>query len=42
MDKYLLEQFDIAKYFDLAVGATMDSKRNEKWDIINEIIKGRD
>jgi len=35
----ILEHFDIAKYFDLAVGATLDSARSEKWDIINEIIR---
>lgn len=30
----ILEKFDIAKYFDVIAGATMDSTRNKKSDII--------
>ncbi len=32
--KKILEHFDLAKYFDLAAGATMDKSRSKKGDVI--------
>ena len=32
--KQILEHFDLAEYFDLVVGASMDETRNKKEDVI--------
>lgn len=36
--KTILEHFDIAKYFDIVVGATMDESRNTKEAVIEEAL----
>ena len=35
----ILEHFDLARYFDVVAGATMDETRNEKADIIAYALK---
>jgi len=35
----ILENFKIKDYFDVIVGATFDSKRNDKADVIAEVLK---
>ena len=35
----ILEHYDLAKYFDCVTGATMDEKRTEKADVIEEALK---
>lgn len=36
--KTILEHFDIAKYFDIIVGASMDESRNTKEAVIEEVL----
>ena len=38
----ILEHFDIAKYFDIVVGAELDGTRNEKKEVIKEVLKRAD
>lgn len=35
----ILEHFDLLSYFDAVIGATMDEKRTEKKDVIEEALK---
>lgn len=35
----ILEHFDILKYFDICVGAELDGTRNEKSEVIKEVLK---
>lgn len=35
----ILEHFDMAQYFDIVVGATMDEKRTEKEEVVEEALR---
>ncbi len=35
----ILENFNIKQYFDVIVGATFDSKRNDKADVVAEVLR---
>lgn len=37
--KRILEHFDLAKYFDIEVGAELDGTRNAKKDVIAEVLR---
>lgn len=37
--KKILEHFDLVKYFDILVGAELDGTRNDKADVIKEVLK---
>lgn len=37
--KKILEHFDLIKYFDILVGAEFDGTRNDKADVIKEVLK---
>ena len=35
----ILEKFDLLRYFDEVVGASMDESRSEKWEVIEEVLE---